>query len=85
MEDSGAQRWVTLSKSLLLLSLKTSQHLDFFNLWEPIDLPFCLNHFELFFFLLLNFKAMRFLLLDTITSIFFLYHAGGPSLAHLSL
>lgn len=30
----------------ILLGPKTLRHLD---LWEPINLPFCLNHFELFF------------------------------------
>lgn len=52
MEARGAQRYITVFESLNPIELENSTALGFFsppNLWEPINLPFCLNHFELFF------------------------------------
>lgn len=49
MEDSGAQKWMTLLESLDPTEPENVITLGFFNLWEPVHLPFCLNHFGFFF------------------------------------
>lgn len=83
MEDSPTQTWVTLSKSSILLTLKTAQHLGFsiYRSQYVFLLPkqTTLNCF----FCYINLEAVRFLPLDTnfrgrAHTIFSPYPAEGP-------